>query len=50
MITDARRIVSLRNRLAHEYDDVSHDLLWLIIENDLPILKQEIEELLRLHG
>ena len=50
MISEARRIVSTRNRLAHEYDDVSHDLLWLILERDIPALKKEVEELLRQHG
>jgi uncharacterized protein with HEPN domain len=49
-ISEARRIVSTRNRLAHDYDKISHDILWLIIERDIPILRAEVEALLRQHG
>jgi uncharacterized protein with HEPN domain len=49
-ISEAKRIVSARNRLAHDYDRISHDILWLIIERDLPTLKLEVEALLRQHG
>jgi len=49
-ISEARRIVSTRNRLAHDYDRISHDILWLIIERDIPTLKEEVEALLRTHG
>lgn len=31
-------IVGLRNRLIHGYDDVDLDILWTIIEDDLPPL------------
>jgi uncharacterized protein with HEPN domain len=49
-ISEAKRIVSARNRLAHDYDRISHDILWLIIERDIPTLKEEVEALLRQHG
>ena len=46
------QIVSLRNRLIHGYDAVDLDILWQIIEQDLPppidtlqtILDQEVAE------
>ena len=41
-ISEARRIVSLRNRLAHDYEYISHEILWLIIERDIPTLKTDV--------
>ena len=35
-------IVSLRNRLIHGYDSVDFDILWHIIERDLPALVHEL--------
>ncbi len=38
-ITDARRIVDTRNRIIHAYDNISADVIWLIVEHDLPVLR-----------
>jgi len=46
-ITDSRKIVDTRNRIIHGYDTVSDDVLWLIITKSLPLLEQEIKELLK---
>ena len=35
-------IVGLRNRLIHGYDSVDFDILWRIIETDLPALVHEL--------
>ncbi len=35
---------SARNRLIHGYFDVDPDVVWDIVENDLPLLKSQIEE------
>jgi uncharacterized protein with HEPN domain len=40
------QIVSLRNRLIHGYDAVDLDILWQIIEHDLPPLIAALETLL----
>jgi uncharacterized protein with HEPN domain len=40
-ITDYRRIIGFRNRLAHKYDDTDHDQVWEIISDYVPILKAE---------
>lgn len=40
-------IVSLRNRLIHGYDAVDMDILWQIIEHDLPPLVAVLEAILR---
>ena len=46
MIKDSRKIVDTRNRIIHCYDSVTEDVLWLIIVKYLPILREEVKELL----
>jgi uncharacterized protein with HEPN domain len=41
-------IVSLRNRLIHGYDQVDFDILWQIIQYDLPRLIAQLERILSL--
>ena len=45
-ITNHQKIISLRNIIAHEYDDVRNDLIWAVIENDLRTLHSEVTNLL----
>ena len=40
------RIIAFRNRLIHGYWSVDFLLLWDVIENELPILKDEVLRLL----
>ena len=45
------KIIAFRNRLIHGYWSVDHDLVWDVIERDLPRLKQEVGRLLgEMHG
>lgn len=44
-ISDSRKIVDTRNRIIHGYDNVSDDVIWLIVVKYLPILEREIKEL-----
>ena len=46
-LSNSRKIVDTRNRIIHGYDTVSNDILWNIVMEHLPILRQEIEELLK---
>jgi len=46
MITNPSRIISFRNRLIHGYSSVSDEVVWGVIEKDLPVLKSEINALL----
>ena len=39
-------IVGLRNRLIHGYDVVNFDILWEIVQDDLPPLVAELERVL----
>lgn len=45
-ISNSRKIVDTRNRIIHGYDNVSDQILWAIIHKSLPILKNEVEQLL----
>ena len=43
-ISESRKIISLRNRIIHGYDQVSDELIWSIINSNLPILKKEVRK------
>ena len=45
-IRDAGRIVAFRNRLAHGYATVSNEVVWGIVETNLPALRQDVQALL----
>ncbi len=42
-----QQIIGLRNRLIHAYFGVDYQILWNIIKHNLPVLKQEIERLVK---
>jgi uncharacterized protein with HEPN domain len=44
-ISDYQRIIDFRNVLAHGYDVVSDQVVWDIVQNKLPDLRREIDEL-----
>lgn len=46
-ITNSRRIVDARNKIIHGYDEIEDINIWAIICNHLPLLKKEVEKLLR---
>ncbi|MDO4164703.1 MAG: DUF86 domain-containing protein [Bacteroides sp.] len=45
-ITNARKIVDARNYIIHGYDSLSADILWSMVINHLPKLKNEVVNLL----
>jgi len=45
-LSNARKIVDLRNRLVHGYDTISDEFIWSIVINHLPNLKTEVKKLL----
>ncbi|WP_338221425.1 HepT-like ribonuclease domain-containing protein [Algoriphagus sp. oki45] len=45
-ISEARRIVNLRNWVIHAYDSVDPIIIWGILNKDLPILKEQAKKLL----
>jgi len=49
-LSNAKRIVSLRNWVIHGYDRVDDTIIWGIISRDVPLLKTEVEPLLNLEN
>ena len=47
-ITNSRKIVDARNYIIHGYDSLSVDILWSMVINHLPKLKNEVIELLNI--
>ena len=46
-IDNARKIVDLRNWVIHGYDKVDDVIIWGILSNHLPKLKEQVEELMK---
>src|SRR5687768_515424 len=46
-ISGRREIIAFRNVVIHAYDAVDYARVWRIIEQSLPVLKGEVEELLK---
>ncbi|SFU12265.1 Uncharacterized conserved protein, contains HEPN domain [Algoriphagus locisalis] len=46
-IKNAQKIIGTRNRIAHEYDNISDELIWTIIIRELPKLKKEVIKLMK---
>ena len=45
-INNAQKIIGTRNRLAHDYGNISDEVIWTIIVRELPKLKTEVLKLL----
>lgn len=46
-LENIQKIIGTRNRIIHGYDKISDDLIWSIVINHLPKLKEEIISLLK---
>jgi uncharacterized protein with HEPN domain len=44
---DWKGIVGLRNRIAHEYFDISLRIVWHIVMEELPTLEDQMKEILK---
>lgn len=44
---DPNEIRSMRNKLFHDYQGIVNDIVWEVIDEDLPRLKEVVEELIR---
>ena len=40
------KIISFRNRIIHGYDSVDDVIVWSVVQNNLPALCKEVEELI----
>lgn len=45
-IPELRKIVGMRNRLIHGYDEVDYNIVWDVITNKVPELRRELEAVL----
>jgi uncharacterized protein with HEPN domain len=45
-ISEVHRIVGFRNQIIHGYQIIRNNVTWQIIQDKLPILRRELEELL----
>ncbi|MFA9391298.1 MAG: DUF86 domain-containing protein [Prolixibacteraceae bacterium] len=45
-LTNSEKIVGTRNRIIYSYDKISDELIWSIVINHLPKLKEEVSKLL----
>jgi uncharacterized protein with HEPN domain len=46
-ITESKSIISLRNQVIHSYDNISDEKIWAILINHLPVLKSEVQNILK---
>ena len=45
-VSSARKIVNLRNRVIHAYDDVDETIIWKVVVKDIPLLLNEVQQLM----
>lgn len=45
-ITDLHDIIDTRHRIVHGYDQINYQLLWDVVQTDLPILASQLNNLL----
>jgi uncharacterized protein with HEPN domain len=48
-ISDTRRVIAFRNRLIHGYDSLADEIVWGVLETNLPALRREVGALLKEH-
>lgn len=46
-ISSTKEIVLFRNRVVHAYDSIEDSIVWAIMKNHLPVLKEEVNKLLK---
>jgi Protein of unknown function DUF86 len=49
-IGPARQIVGFHNRIVHEYAEVDTELVWAIVQNEVPQMLEKSESLLKESG
>ena len=50
LIKNAKQIIGTRNRIIHEYDKISDEIIWTIVIRELPKLKEEILQINKSKG
>ena len=45
-VSNKEKIIGLRHILTHDYDLVNAEIIWKILEKNLPVLKEEVNKIL----
>jgi uncharacterized protein with HEPN domain len=45
-LSGSKEIIAFRNRIIHAYNNIEDEIVWAIIKNHLPKLKEEVKTLL----
>ncbi len=45
-ISGSRKMIDFRNRIIHSYDNIDDSIVWVIVQKHLPILSDEVQQLL----
>ncbi|MEK7570852.1 MAG: DUF86 domain-containing protein [Patescibacteria group bacterium] len=40
-----KKMISMRNKIIHEYFGIDNEILWETIQNDLPLLSEKVKQL-----
>ncbi len=46
LLPNAKAIINTRNRVIHGYDSVTTEFLWSLIMKHIPVLKNDVENIL----
>ncbi len=46
LVSDQKKIIGLRHILVHDYDLIDDASIWKIVQNNLKVLKEEIQKYL----
>ncbi len=46
-ILNAKEIIGTRNRIIHSYDNISDEIIWSIVSRELPLLREEVINMLK---
>jgi uncharacterized protein with HEPN domain len=50
LIPDIHRIIGLRNRIVHQYDELNEEQMWFIAVEDAPRIASSLREIVNTHG